>query len=403
MDPVRLAFDVGPLYGHRTGVGAAVAELAGALAADPGVEAHPYLLSFRTRPEPSTRRLPLPAGLAHRLWAHADWPRVDRWLAPAEVVHGTNYVVPPSRLPRVVSVYDCWFLANPGLASPAVRRAAAVLRRATARGAWVHASSAATADQVRDLLATERVEVVHLGALPMPPVTALPASAAWASALDGRAFVLAIGTTERRKNLPALVEAFGRAAPELDGAVLVLAGAPGDDTPAVARPSPPCHRSRATTCSLPGAVDAAAKSWLLHHAAVVAYPSLDEGFGFPILEAQAAGRPVVATRAGSIPEVAGDGAELVPLGDTDALAGALVRILGDDDRRRAPGGGGNRQRRPLLVDGDRGEPRPAVPPPPRRGVAVTVAVAVLCGGVGAARFLRGRGAGRRPRAGWRRS
>ena len=86
---------------------------------------------------------------------------------------------------------------------------------------------------------------------------------------------------------------------------------------------------------VPGVVDAATKSWLLHHAAAVAYPSLDEGFGFPILEAQAAGRPVVATCAGSIPEVAGDGAELVPVGDPDALAGALVRVLGDDDRRRS--------------------------------------------------------------------
>ena len=43
----------------------------------------------------------------------------------------------------------------------------------------------------------------------------------------------------------------------------------------------------------------------------------------------------MATRAGSIPEVAGDGAELVPVGDRDALAGALVRVLGDDDRRRS--------------------------------------------------------------------
>jgi glycosyltransferase involved in cell wall biosynthesis len=335
MDPVRLAFDVGPLYGHRTGVGAAVAELAAALSADPDVEPHPYLLSFRTRPEPSTRRLPLPAALAHRLWAHADWPRVDRWLAPAEVVHGTNYVVPPSRLPRVVSVYDCWSLANPALASPAVRRAAAVLRRATAQGAWVHASSAATADRARDLLGTERVEVVHLGALPVPPAAALPPNATWARPLDGRAFVLAVGTTERRKNLPALVEAYGRAAPDLDGAALVLAGAPGDDTPAIDAALADLPPDARADVLVPGAVDAATKSWLLHHAAAVAYPSLDEGFGFPILEAQAAGRPIVATRAGSIPEVAGDGAELVPLGDPDALAGALVRVLGDDDRRRS--------------------------------------------------------------------
>ena len=334
MDPVRLALDVGPLYGHRTGVGAAVAGLTASLANDPGVEVHPYLLSFRTRPEPPARRLPLPAALAHRLWAHWDRPRVDRWLAPAQIVHGTNYVVPPSRLPRLVSVYDCWFLANPGEASPAVRRAGAILRRATANGAWVHASSAATADRVRELLGTERVAVVHLGPLPVPNEGELPASAAWARSLDGRPFVLSLGTIERRKNLPALVAAFGLAASRLDGAVLVLAGAPGDDTAALDDVRGALSPGLRDDVVVPGPVDGATKSWLLHHAAVVAYPSLDEGFGFPILEAQGADKPVVATSAGSIPEVAGDGAELVPLGDRDALAAALVRVLGDDERRR---------------------------------------------------------------------
>ncbi len=57
-------------------------------------------------------------------------------------------------------------------------------------------------------------------------------------------------------------------------------------------------------------VDEPVKRWLLDHAAVLAYPSLDEGFGFPILEAQRAGTPVVASSAGSIPEVAGSGALL---------------------------------------------------------------------------------------------
>jgi glycosyltransferase involved in cell wall biosynthesis len=334
MDPVRLALDVGSLYGHRTGVGAAVAGLAAALVDEAGVEVHPYVLSFRTRPEPPTRRLPLPAALAHRLWAHSDRPRLDRWVAPAQLVHGTNYVVPPTRLPRLVSVYDCWFLAHPGEASPAVRRAGAVLRRATSNGAWVHASSAATADRVRELLGTERVAVVHLGPLPVPPTQELPAGAAWARPLDGRPFVLSVGTIERRKNLPALVAAFGQAAPSLDGAALVVAGAPGDDTAALENARAALASGIRDDVVVPGPVDAATKSWLLHHASVVAYPSLDEGFGFPILEAQGADKPVVATRAGSIPEVAGAGAELVPVDDRDALAAALVRLLDDDGRRR---------------------------------------------------------------------
>jgi glycosyltransferase involved in cell wall biosynthesis len=330
MDPVRIALDVGSLYGHRTGVGAAVAELAVALDHRDDVEVTPYVLSFRSRPAPPVRKLPLPAAVAHRLWSIGDVPRVDRWVGPAEVVHGTNYVVPPTRRPAIASVYDCWFLRHPAHASPDVRRAGEVLRRRARAGVTIHASSQATADIARELLGARRVEVVHLGPLAVPDTP--PAEAPrWAGAIGP--FVLAIGTIERRKNVPALVAAFG-AIGAAEGASLVLAGAPGDDSHAVeaaVAALPAASRARVVR---PGPVDDATKSWLLHHARLLAYPSLDEGFGFPILEAQAIGLPIVATCAGSIPEVAGGGAELVPVGDGDALAAALRRVLTDDDRRR---------------------------------------------------------------------
>ena len=330
MDPVRIALDVGPLYGHRTGIGAAVAELAAALDGHAGVEVAPYVLSFRSRPAPPVRRLPLPAAIAHRLWSVGDRPRVDRWVGPADVVHGTNYVVPPTRHPAIASVYDCWFLRHPGRASPDVRRAGEVLRRRVRAGATVHASSEATAAAARELLGATRVEVVHLGPLPVPDTP--PAEPpAWAAGIGP--FVLALGTVERRKNLPALVAAFN-AMGSHDGTGLVVAGAPGDDSAtldAAVAALPAAARGRVVR---PGPVDDATKSWLLHHARVLAYPSLDEGFGFPILEAQTVRLPIVATSAGSIPEVAGGGAELVPPGDHDALAGALLRVLTDDERRR---------------------------------------------------------------------
>ncbi len=333
MDPVRLALDVGPLLGHRTGVGVAVAALAVALDSHDGVVVQPYVLSFRGRPTPPIRRLPLPAALAHELWSRFDGPRVDPWLGTAEVVHGTNYVVPPSRRPALVSVYDCWFLAHPEEAAPAVRRAGEVLRRRVRAGATVHASSHATAAKVGDLLGTARVVVVPLGPLAVDAAPPTTAAAAWVRPLDGAPFVLALGTLERRKNLPALVAAFRAIAGELTDSRLVIAGAPGDDTTAVDAAIDalaPAIRDRVLR---PGPVDAATKAWLLHHARVLAYPSLDEGFGFPLLEAQEVGVPIVATAAGSIPEVAGAGAEIVPLGDVDALAAALARVLTDEHRR----------------------------------------------------------------------
>jgi alpha-1,3-rhamnosyl/mannosyltransferase len=83
-----------------------------------------------------------------------------------------------------------------------------------------------------------------------------------------------------------------------------------------------------------GFVDDRARADLLAGAAALAYPSVYEGFGLPPLEAMAAGVPVVATAAGALPEVLGDAADLVPVGDADALAAALARVL-DDGAHRA--------------------------------------------------------------------
>lgn len=331
MDPVRVAFDVGPLAATRTGVGHAVAGMHESLNQRSDVELIDYLVSFRARPGPGVHRLPLPAMLAHRLWQHADRPRADRWLAGAQVVHGTNYVVPPAKAARVVSVYDCWFLRNPEAAGDDVRRAGRVLRRSVREGAAVHASSHATAAAVRELMPGADVTTVHLGALaPTPPPEK---GAAPPSGLDGVPFVLAIGTVERRKNLPRLVDAFAELAGGLADVRLVLAGADGDDRPAVDAAIAALAPSVARRVLLTGAVDQATRAWLLHHAAVLAYPSLDEGFGFPLLDAMQVGVPLVASNAGSIPEVAGDAALTCAPGDVEGLAANLRTALTDTAER----------------------------------------------------------------------
>jgi glycosyltransferase involved in cell wall biosynthesis len=83
----------------------------------------------------------------------------------------------------------------------------------------------------------------------------------------------------------------------------------------------------------PGAVDDRAKGWLLKRSSALVYPSLDEGFGFPILEAQAAGTPIVARRAGSIPEIGGEGVELVDGDDPAAYAAAIEHVVTSGIRR----------------------------------------------------------------------
>ena len=103
----------------------------------------------------------------------------------------------------------------------------------------------------------------------------------------------------------------------------MIAGAPGNDQAAVDKAIhqlPDAVQSRVVRL---GSVENALKSRLLTSASVLAYPSLDEGFGFPLLEAQQVGLPVVASTAGSIPEVAGSAALYSAPTDVDALAGNL--------------------------------------------------------------------------------
>jgi glycosyltransferase involved in cell wall biosynthesis len=332
---VRVAIDVGPLHGQRTGIGHAVAGVIGALSAlgpTDGVDrvtVMPYVTSTRAEREPSQRKLPMPAAAALRLWARSSVP-VDRWLGRPDVVHGTNYVVPPTNCPRVVSVYDCWFLENPRDVDADVRRAAAVLRRSVAEGATVVTSSIATTSRVREILATDRVRTIHLGP---PPVPTIPPDdrPATLPELDDSPFILALGTVERRKNIPTLVAAFGRLAREHPTVRLVVAGSPGNDATAVERAINRLDPDAAARVLRLGPVTDVEKTWLLASARALAYPSLDEGFGFPILEAHQLGTPVVASTAGSIPEITGAAALLSSPLDSEALAANLYWVVNSDD------------------------------------------------------------------------
>jgi glycosyltransferase involved in cell wall biosynthesis len=172
----------------------------------------------------------------------------------------------------------------------------------------------------------ERITTVPLG---VPAVA--PADPGRGRELAGGSYVLSLGTVEPRKNLPSLVRAFDAVAAELDDVRLVIAGGDGwgavalDETVTRAQ-----HRARIVRL---GYVDAGDRAALLRGAELLAYPSVYEGFGFPPLEAMSVGVPVVATDGGSLPEVVGDAAAVVPVGDDDALAGALLRVLGDSVRR----------------------------------------------------------------------
>ena len=146
--------------------------------------------------------------------------------------------------------------------------------------------------------------------------------------IQGR-YLLHVGTLQPRKNLVRLVEAFSHLPDQ--GLSLVLAGKRGWlAEPILQRVADLALVDRVVFTDYVHADDLAA---LLSGAACFVFPSLYEGFGFPVLEAQACGTPVVASDRSSVPEVAGDGAILVDAEDTDAIAAAIARVLSSERLR----------------------------------------------------------------------
>jgi glycosyltransferase involved in cell wall biosynthesis len=333
---LRVALDVTPLLGKVTGVGAFVAGICAALP-DPDTEISGYALTARGRAGladvvPDQMRVvarPLPAKVVRALWMHLDWPTAATVAGRCDVVHGTNFVVPPSRrASAVVSVHDLTFVHFPELSRPDTLQYRTLLRRAAARGAFVHTPSGFVAAEVAEWLGIpgERVTSLPYG---VPDRAGLLAATPERGRLLAGAdrYIVALGTEDPRKGLPTLIEAFDEVAAREPEVSLVIAGPRGAASPDIDRAiAGSHHRDRIKRL---GYVDQVDRNDLLSGASVLAYPSRYEGFGFPPLEALSVGVPVVASATGSLPEVLGSTARLVPPGDVDALAAGLLAELAE--------------------------------------------------------------------------
>jgi glycosyltransferase involved in cell wall biosynthesis len=273
-------------------------------------------------------------------WEQAALPRL-LGRSGVDVHHGPHYTMPlAGRLPSVVTIHDLSFFTHPEWhqrAKVAFFRAAIAL--SVRRAAALVAVSATTADLLASLM-TPRAPV-HVIPHGVDHDRFRPDGAGDAAALARLGvtppYVAFLGTLEPRKDVPTLVRAFDLMAGARPDLTLVLAGARGWGAEAVdARVAAARHGDRVRPLGFVAEADMPA---LLRGAAAVAYPSLEEGFGLPVLEALACGAPVVTTSGTVMEEVSAGAALLVPPGRGDLLAEALEAAMdggpdGEGRRRR---------------------------------------------------------------------
>ncbi len=273
-----------------------------------------------------------PARLA---WEQAGLPRVARAVR-ADVLHSPHYTMPRfAGVPVVVTVHDATFFSHPELHSRvkgAFFRAAT--RAAVRSAAALVVPSAATRDEVRRYAGDAQFHVAHHGVDTATFHRTGPAESDRVRerlGLADRPYVGFLGTLEPRKNVPALVRAWVAAVDDLpDPPALVLAGGRGWDD--AVEPAIAAVPDRLTVLR-PGYLPLDELAAFLSGAQVVAYPSLGEGFGLPVLEAMACGGAVLTTRELSLPEVGGDA--VAYCGTDEGSIAAELRALLDDPGRRA--------------------------------------------------------------------
>lgn len=241
-----------------------------------------------------------------------------------DLFHGLGQRLPAAfdKLPRrtrTIATFHDLFVLTANYSHPEFRaRMTSQARQAAERADAIIAVSSFTAGQVEELLGVEsrRIHVVPHGVRPLPA----------AAGVARERMILSVGALQVRKNTLALVRAFEQLPP---GWSLVLAGSAGYGYQETIKPAIEASSRRADIV-LTGWIDDTSLGRLYARAWAFAFPSLDEGFGIPVLEAMAAGVPVLASDTSALPEVCGNAALLVDPHNVDAIAAGLRRLTEDE-------------------------------------------------------------------------
>ncbi len=341
---VRIGIDYTPAYEQGGGIGRLVRDLISYLAkADSKTNYRLFIAGTGDSPPAlapnftwRTTRL-TPTWLA-RIWhrAHLSVP-IETFTGPLDLYHATDFVLPPVRRSTrtIVTVHDLSFVRVPETATPSLKAYLdIVVPQSVRRADHVIADSAATKRDLIDLynLPSEKITVLLSGIDDrFAPFTGDPATVLRKYQIPQKPYIFSIGTVQPRKNYARIVKSLVQLRDSGLDIDLVIAGGKGWLDGSLYQTIKDTGMS--DHIHMIGFADEADIPVLYSAATCTAFPSLYEGFGFPVLESMACGTPVVTSNVSSLPEVAGDAALIVDPYDVDALANALRKLTTDEAMR----------------------------------------------------------------------
>lgn len=337
---MKIALELQPCCGKRSGIGHYTYELARHLESRNGVEFCGNLFNFLGRNDntaalrgitiPIQENRLFPYGIYRRIWNIVPIPYSDLYRNGADAAIFFNYIVPPHIKGHVLTfIHDMTYLRCPEtMAAKNLRRIEKNIQYSVERSSRVLTISAFSKGEIAELLGVpaEKISVVY------PAPSLQPGTADFGVCCQKwglhRPYLLYVGTIEPRKNLARLLRAFALLKEKYRiPHQLVLAGGRGwrDEEIFQTVKEINCKEDVLFT----GYVSAGEKNALYQKADVFMFPSLYEGFGIPPLEAMSSGCPVVCANAASLPEAAGEAAELVDPLEEESIAEGIWRVLSD--------------------------------------------------------------------------